>query len=155
ALLHCGFPDLELIVRNLGWSADEVGLRPRSLDFAHHGDTLAGLKPDVVLAFFGFNESFAGKEGLPQFEKQLEAFIKEITSTNYNGKNPPQLVLISPIAVENLRQRGLPDGKASNANIELYTQAMAKAAKEHDLVFVDLFETSKRLKSQTTAPLTI
>src|SRR5215813_553166 len=64
-LLHFRFPDLELVVRGLGWSADEVALRPRSLDFAHHGDTLAGLKPDVILAFFGFNESFGGKEGLP------------------------------------------------------------------------------------------
>ena len=28
--LHSRFPELELVVRNLGWSADEVALRPRS-----------------------------------------------------------------------------------------------------------------------------
>ena len=62
-------------------------------NFKDHGDTLEGLKADVVLAFFGFNESFGGKERLPQFENDLERFIKETTSTNYNGKNPPRLVL--------------------------------------------------------------
>ena len=59
-LLHRRFPDLELVVRNLGWSADELTLRPRSKDFRDHGHTLADHKPNVLLAFFGFNESFAG-----------------------------------------------------------------------------------------------
>src|SRR3954471_21970102 len=96
-LLHSRFPELELVVRDLGWSADEIALRPRSLDFKDHGDTLEGLKADVVLAFFGFNESFGGEAGLEKFKNNLDAFIKETTSTNYNGKNPPRLALISPI----------------------------------------------------------
>src|SRR3546814_21098803 len=32
-LLHRSFPDHHLRVRNLGWSADEVNLRPRALNF--------------------------------------------------------------------------------------------------------------------------
>src|SRR5262245_58864855 len=40
-LLHSRFPELELVVRNLGWSADEISLRPRSKDFKDHGHTLA------------------------------------------------------------------------------------------------------------------
>src|ERR1043166_1169085 len=36
-LLHSRFPDLELVVRDLGWSADELFLRPRSQDFKDHG----------------------------------------------------------------------------------------------------------------------
>src|SRR5580700_10002073 len=59
-LLHSRFPDLELVVRNLGWSADEVALRPREAGFDQHGNTLADHKADVLLAFFGFNESFGG-----------------------------------------------------------------------------------------------
>lgn len=91
ALLHSRFPNLELVVRDLGFSADEVALRPRSKNFKDHGDTLEGLKADVVLAFFGFDESFGGKNGVPEFEKELEKFITETTGTNYNGKNPPRL----------------------------------------------------------------
>src|SRR5688500_13711618 len=56
-LLHSRFPKEELVVRNLGWSADEIGLRPRSKDFKDHKQTLADHKPNVLLAFFGFNES--------------------------------------------------------------------------------------------------
>ena len=40
-LLHHRFPRHELVVRNLGWSADEVNLRPRSQNFSAHGHTLA------------------------------------------------------------------------------------------------------------------
>jgi hypothetical protein len=66
-LLHSRFPELELVVRNLGWSADELTLRPRSQDFKDHGHRLEDHKPDVVIAMFGFNESFAGPKGLAKF----------------------------------------------------------------------------------------
>src|SRR3954468_23160747 len=66
-LLHSRFPELELVVRDLGWSADELTLRPRSKGFGDHGHTLDDEKPDVLVAAFGFNESFGGKDGLPKF----------------------------------------------------------------------------------------
>ena len=75
-LLHCRFSKEELVVRNLGWSADEIGLRPRSKDFKDHKQTLADHKPNVLLAFFGFNESFAGPAGVAKFETDLEGFLK-------------------------------------------------------------------------------
>ena len=58
-LLHARFPELELVVHDLGWSADEVALRPRQAHFDDHGHTLEDEKPDVLVAAFGFNESFA------------------------------------------------------------------------------------------------
>src|SRR6185436_12399160 len=54
-LLHSRFSNLELVVRDLGWSADELTLRPRSQSFVDHGHTLADHKADVILAFFGLN----------------------------------------------------------------------------------------------------
>src|SRR5690349_305130 len=66
-LLHSRFPELELVVRDLGWSADELMLRPRSQSFKDHGHTLEDHKADVILAFFGFNESFGGQRGLAKF----------------------------------------------------------------------------------------
>ena len=109
-LLYSRFPELDLVVRNLGWSADELTVRMRSQDFKDHGHKLTDHKPSVLIACFGFNESFGGPAGLAKFESDLENFIKESTTTKYNGVAPPQLVLVSPIAHENLHRRTLPDG---------------------------------------------
>jgi glucose/arabinose dehydrogenase len=147
-LLQARFPELELIVHDLGWSADEITLRPRSAGFKDHGHTLEDEKPDVLIAAFGFNESFAGPAGLEKFKKDLERFIKESTSTKYNGKAAPRLVLLSPIAHEDLGNPHVTDGKANNENIKLYTAAMAEAAKKHGVFFVDLFEPSKKQMSE-------
>lgn len=167
-LLHSRFPEHELYVRNLGWSADEVTLvpesvtplensadrigvtggkaplRPRSKDFLDHQHTLADHKADVVLGFFGFNESFRGEPGLPQFESDLAAFVKAIKEAKPSGTEP-QIVLVSPIAHENLGQRELPDGSANNKNLALYTAAMKKVAVGEKVTFVDLFAPSKKL----------
>jgi len=143
-LLHSRFPELELVVRDLGWSADELTLRPRSQDFQNHGHRLEDHKPNVVIAMFGFNESFGGHKGLTKFEGDLEKFIQETTTTKYEGANPPQLVLVSPIAHENLGVRTLPDGAKNNENIKLYTDAMGKLAARHKIVFVDLFTPSSK-----------
>src|SRR5690242_11974026 len=59
-LLHSRFPEHKLYVRNLGWSADEVSLRPRSKDYRDHNNNLSDHRPNVLIAMFGFNESFAG-----------------------------------------------------------------------------------------------
>src|SRR5690349_9244823 len=83
--LHARFPELELVVRDLGWSADELTLRPRSRGFEDHGHNLEDEKPNVILAAFGFNESFGGEEGLPEFVKDLDSFIQKTTTTAYNG----------------------------------------------------------------------
>ncbi len=152
------FPDLDLIVHDLGWSADELTLRPRSAGFQDHGHTLQDEKPDVLVAAFGFNESFAGPPGLDKFKKDLEKFIVESTSNKYNGEAAPRLVLLSPIAHEDLGNPHVTDGKANNANLKLYTAAMAEAAAKHRLPFVDLFEatgTLYDLKAKGSAPLTI
>ena len=128
-LLHSRFPELELVFHNLGYSADELVLRPRQAHFADHGHTLKDEKPDVLIAAFGFNESFAGPAGLKKFESDLEGFIKTATTTKYNGKNPPRLVLLSPIAHEDLKNPHVTDGKKNYENIRLYTSAMASRRK--------------------------
>jgi hypothetical protein len=74
-LLHARFPEFELVVHNLGYSADELTLRPRQARFNDHGHTLEDEKPDVIIAVFGFNESFAGPAGLGKFKNDLEKFI--------------------------------------------------------------------------------
>lgn len=139
-LLHARFPEKKLVVRNLGWSADELTLRPRSLNFQDHGHRLEDHQPDVILAFFGFNESFNGEDGLDKFQQDLTNFITETTTTNYNGESPPTLVLVSPIANEDLADRNILAATRNNENVALYTAAMRDVAAEHDIQFVDLFE---------------
>ena len=142
-LLQSRFPELELVVRDLGWSADELTLRPRSLDYDDHGHTLEAEKPDVVIAAFGFNESFEGEAGLDAFREDLAAFIDETTGTAYNGESPPTLVLLSPIAHEDLDSRTLPDGSENNENLALYSDAMAEVAASKGVLFIDLFHPTR------------
>jgi len=155
ALLYSRFPGLDLVVRDLGWSGDELTVKMRSQDFQDHGHNLTDHKPSVLVACFGFNESFGGPAGLAKFEQDLEKFIQESTSTKYDGVAPPRLVLVSPIAHEDLHRRTLPDGSKNNQNLKLYTEAMAKLAGKHNIVFVDLFTPTLSLMQGAKEPWTI
>jgi glucose/arabinose dehydrogenase len=154
-LLHGRFPELELVVHNLGYSADELSLRPRQAQFDDHGHRLQDEKPDVLIAAFGFNESFSGPGGLERFKIDLESFIKVSTATRYNGKEPPRLVLLSPIAHEDLKNFHITDGKRNNEHIGIYTRAMGETASKFGVVFVDLFTPTRLLYETSVQPLTI
>ncbi len=179
-LFHSRFPTHDLVFRNLGFSGDELTLRLRSQSFGTPDQWLAGSAPvpepgrlfsrigvrenrfettntraDVVLAFFGYNESFAGAAGLDKFKKDLDAFIKHTLAQKYNGKSAPRLVLFSPIAHEDLKEKNLPDGRENNARLELYTKAMAEIAQANGVPFVDLFYTTRGMYSQTGKRWTI
>lgn len=111
-LLHARFPQHELVIRNLSFSADELNpsRRLRSMSFGSPDEWLSGQAPipqpekltpgapvrknrlelantkaDVIFAFFGYNESFAGSEGLIAFKKELESFIRHAQSQKYNS----------------------------------------------------------------------
>jgi putative heme-binding domain-containing protein len=172
-LLHARFPKHHLVIRNLGYSGDEVAgylekpninYRMRSMDFGTADQWLAGSAPipqprklttldhvrqnrfeltetkaDVIFAFFGYNESFAGEAGLPKFKADLEAFIKHVRSMKYNGKSPPRLVLFSPTPYQDFHDPNLPEGKALNQRLAIYAAAMGDVAKANDVRFVDIF----------------
>ena len=154
-LLQSRFPKHELVVRNLGFSADELTTRPRSQNFGSPEQWLTQTKADVVFAFFGYNESFGGEAGLPKFKADLQAFIKATLAAKYNGQSAARLVLLSPIAHEDLKDRNLPDGTENNKRLELYTTAMAEVAKEAKVPFVDLFHPTKQAYAAAKKPLTI
>ncbi|HZT80528.1 MAG TPA: SGNH/GDSL hydrolase family protein, partial [Gemmataceae bacterium] len=116
---------------------------------------LTNTRADVVFAFFGYNESFAGEEGLPKFRRDLERFIRHALAQKYNGKSAPRLVLFSPIAHEDHHSPNLPDGRENNRRLAMYTKAMAEVARANGVVFVDLFHPSQKLYAQAREPLTI
>jgi mono/diheme cytochrome c family protein/glucose/arabinose dehydrogenase len=96
---------------------------------------LTRLKPDVIIAFFGYNESFNGPAGLENFKGELRAFIQHTKSQKYNGRKAPQLALVSPTAFDH------PDPAYKNrvtTNLILYTQAMSEIAKAENIGFCDL-----------------
>lgn len=149
--------------------------RLRSMDFGTHDQWLSGSAPcpqvnklskrdegkvrenrfeltntraDVIFAFYGYNESFAGEAGLPEFKNNVEAFIKHTLAQKYNGKSAPRLVLFSPIAHEftgdpNLLSRA--QVIAANARIKLYSEAMGEVAKANGVGFVDLFSSTLKM----------
>ncbi len=137
------FAAQEPVVRTLAWPGDEITVQPRPEKYGDMHEHLAAVKADVVLAGYGFNESFKGRAGVAQFEKDLAAFIASLRAHRYNGKSAPQIVLISPIAHENIGNPNLPDGRGDNARLCIYTNAMMHVAKRQRVGFVDVFTPSR------------
>lgn len=137
AMLQQRFAKEEITVRNLAWSADEVALRPRPDGFGDLNEHLTEAKADVILAAFGFNESFKGIEAIPEFETLLKAFLIELKSHRYNGTSAPRIVLVSPTAVEDLGAP-LPPAKPTNKRLSAYTESMKKVAAAEGVGFVDV-----------------
>ncbi len=153
-LLHDRFPNHQLYIRNLGYAGDEVAERIRVQGFGTQDEHLAFHKADVIFAFYGFLESFDGKEGLQRFREELNQFITRTLSQKYNGKTPPRLVLFSPIAFENLQDPNLPDGTEHNHRLRMYTQVMRDVCQKRGVPFVDLFEPTLKLYRDVDEPLT-
>ena len=155
ALIQAAYPQHHLVIRNLAFAGDEVVARARSENFGTPDEWLTREKADVIFGFFGYNESFQGPPGLDKFRKELDAMIKATLAKNYSGKAPARLVLFSPIAPEPLQDPNLPDPSTSRQNLELYTLAIAEAAKANGVLFVNLFPVSQQAYAQAKQPLTI
>jgi len=174
------YPDSLLYIRNLADGGNTPGFRPHSsrnspwafpgaevfqTELAQksgstgHFETpdqwLTRLKADIILAFFGYNESFEGPDGLDNYKAELQAFINHTKKQKYNGNNMPQLALVSPIAFEDLSsQMDLPNGEKENSNLALYTKAMREVANANGLFFVDAFAATKKWYTSESDNLT-
>ncbi len=144
-LIQARFAQEKLVFRNLAVAGDEVTTWHRSQDFGTRDEWLTWTEADAVFAFYGFNESFKGYEGLEKFKADLDKFLKEAAKQNYSGKGAPRVVLFSPIAAERHRDGNFPDPAPLNTNLQNYAQAMAEVAKANDVQFVDLYTPSLRV----------
>lgn len=175
------YPDSSLYIRNMCDGGDTPGFRPhasRNLPWAFPGaekfqtelannsqseghfetpdQWLTRLKTDIIVAFFGYNESFNGPAGVANYKAELDAFVKYTLSQKYNGVTAPQLALVSPIAFEDLSAKmDLPNGKKENINIALYAKAMKEVADQNKVLYVDAFTPSQKWYDTTAEPLTI
>ncbi len=179
--LHLRYPNDSIFVRNLCDGGDTPGFRPHSARFSpwafpgaenfqteyanstesegffdSHDKWLGNLKTDVIIGFFGFNESFVGLKGLATFKAELQAFINHTLAQQYNGKTAPKLVLVSPTAYEDLSAKlDVPNGKTQNANLMLYGAAIKEIALKNKIPFVDVYSASKEWYDTESEDLTI
>ena len=175
ALLHAAHPGHRLVVRNLGFAGDEVGLRPRSdgtppLDFfldmkpgvrrARWGSGVgeyhvgAPFHANVIVAQWGFNESFAGPAGLDPFRRALDAWVGTQLATD-RGRGPTRLALLSPQAMEDLPIFPRGHVAARNADLAAYAAVVRDVAAARGLPFVDVFALTQRAYRESDRPLTL
>ena len=175
------YPDSTLYIRNMCDGGNTPGFRPHSgrvspwafpgaekfqTELARNSDSqgfyespdewITKHKADIIIAFFGYNESFQGPEGLENYKAELDAFIKHTLKQRYNGQSAPQLAIVSPIAFEDLSSKfDFPDGKTENKNLELYAEAMEQVAAKNKVHYLDVFKPSKKWYESAQKPLTI
>ncbi|MBN38780.1 MAG: hypothetical protein CMI29_09990 [Opitutae bacterium] len=152
-LIQQAHPGKELVVRNLSWAADEVDLQPRPSNFADSDQHLTAMQADIVFAAFGYNESFAGKEGLSAFRERLTKYLNEVKSKAFNDKTAAHIVLISPIANENVK--GVDAGEMNNGNIKGYLKVMKEIAAKQKVGFVDAFTATEAAMASPGNDLTM
>jgi putative heme-binding domain-containing protein len=153
AMLQRAYPDHRLVVRHLAWSADEIDQQPRPANFASTEQHLLHEGADVIFAAFGFNESFAGEEGLEDFRRRLGDYLAGLKTKAFNGASGPRIILVSPIANENVA--GVAAGELNNRRIAAYVKVMGEVAKEQRVGFVDVFEETARGMESPGGDLTI
>ncbi len=175
-LVNLHYPDANPVIRNLGWSADEItqirlqvlkgggyvtqlsdkpmALQPRPFQFGTVEEHLSKVKADVILLCFGANEAFQGEARLEKFAVDYQVFIDRMKAGTFNGKSAPRLILVSPIARENLG-KPFPDPAKQNGNLKLYTAKIKEIAKASEIGFVDLYSPTMALMAKKDAvPLT-
>ncbi len=171
--LHLRYPEKRLYIRNMCDGGDTPGFRPhsgRNTPWAFEGaevyqnelanpsrsdghleypdEWLTRHEADVVIAFFGYSESFEGEEGLDTYKEELEAFINHTKAQKYNGQSAPQLVLVTPVAFEDLSdQYDLPDGKEINANLNMYANAIAEVAQANEVPVINAYDATVGMMS--------
>ena len=153
AALQQAHPKAELVVRNLTWAADQLGTEPRPANFADVEQHLTIAKADVIFAAYGFNESFAGESGLPEFRQKLTTYVAGLKAKAFNGEGGPRIVLVSPIANENVK--GVAAADRNNKNIAAYTKVMREVAAAQGVGFADVFTATEEAMASGGTDLTI
>lgn len=138
-------------IRNLGWAGDMLTVRDRPTGFPTEESELLAHRTDAIVACFGMGESFAGETGLAAFRNDLATFVASHKGKKYNGKTDVRLILISPIAYEDLGQR-TPRWEKRNSELAAYARTMHQVAAQAGLPFVNLNRPTADLMEDYSAP---
>jgi hypothetical protein len=137
-------------IRNLAWGGDMLSARDRPTNFPTEESTLRDHRTDVIVACFGMGESFAGEEGLVEFRREVDAFLDSHAGKRYNGDSQVRLILVSPIAYEDLGET-TPRYEQRNRELAAYSRVMREATAGR-VPFVDLYGPSRYLMDELAGP---
>jgi mono/diheme cytochrome c family protein len=154
-VLQSGLGAKQVRFRNMSFPGDQAGKYPRSGRFTPQDQYLRHVKADVIMAFFGYNESFDGVGGAAGYRQRLVSMVNTFRAAMPNGKSIPRFVLFSPIAHENLGDPNLPNGIEHNSSLAAYTEATRLAAAEAGVTFVDIFAPTFQLFESSDTPFTL
>jgi len=151
ASLQLAHPGKKLEFRSLAWTGDEVGYRLRPERYVNHlNKLLTRWRARVVILGFGLNESFAGPGGTSAFRSDLDGYLREMERRHPGA----EIVVLSPIATEDLGHPHYPEVEKRNAEIRSYLQVMREVAASREARFVDLFTPSLAAYAEQDSPLT-
>ncbi len=140
AALQLANPEKGIELRSLAWTGDELGYRLRPERYVNHLKKLLDRwSADHVILGFGLYESFAGLSGIEKFKADLNGYLDEIKRRHPEAG----IILLSPIATEDLNHPHYPDPARRNGEIKSYLNVMSSIAKSRKIQFIDLFEFSK------------
>jgi putative heme-binding domain-containing protein len=147
-MLTSRFPGLNVVFRNLGWSADSpAGDSRRGLSQVQAGWDPPGegwkqllrqldeTKPTVVMIGYGMASSFAGDAGLASFKADYLRLLDAIEQRSPR----PRVVLIGPTPHADLGPPW-PGARPHNQQLERYDAAIREIATSRTLPFVSLFD---------------
>jgi len=146
--LQIRFAETKPVFRNFGWPADAVEQQIRPGNYTKIDDPFLVYSPEVLICFFGFNESFAGAEPqeLAAFRSNYEKYLASVSKKIIDGGGTqPTFALVSPVAFESTGNQFQPNGETENARLAAYTEVIRELAAERKLPFVDLFAPTKEL----------
>ena len=122
--MHLRFPGHQLYIRNMCDGGNTPGFRPHSSRetpwafpgaasyypdisdtesppegfYEYPDEWLDRHDIDIILAFFGYNESYDGPAGLDNFQEMLSAYIEHTLAQKYSDTSSVKLVLVTPTA---------------------------------------------------------
>ncbi len=147
------------VFRNFSWPTDAVEAQKRPANYTLIDDPFTVYSPEVLICFFGFNESFAGSDpkALGKFERAYERYLDSMTNKlNQTGVESPAFALVSPIAFETTGKPHHTDGVEQTKNLAAYTKVIRALAAKRQLPFVDLYTpTAKLFAAEPGAQYTI
>jgi lysophospholipase L1-like esterase len=141
------FPDKNVTFRNLGWTGDNVFGDGRSTftnpptPYQHLIQNITKAEPTVVFLAYGGTEAQEGEAGLPKFTEGLNRLLDHIDSLG------AKTILLSTIPVMikdtsvNMTQR--------NADLELYSTAIAKISKDRGKPFIDIYKPIQEISKKS------
>ena len=141
--------------RNMSFAGDMVNKRPRNKGFTNDAEYLQHVGPNVVFAFYGYNESFGGPDKADAYRGELVKLVERYTALRKEKGKEIRFVLFSPIAYENKGNRHLPEGIELNANLAAYADATRLAAEQTGQTYVDLYTPSLELFRSTSERYTL